>query len=330
MKILFIGHYWKDFQTTFREKLAACHEVLFFGRTRDPGLAEQLPTAHVIVSSSLPADLGSATRALRLVHSAGAGVDKIDMSAVAEGVPLCCTFHHGPSIAEYVVMAMLALHRELFRMDRELRAGRWLNPGTDPRVPFHSTLEGETVLLLGTGEIGSHVALRCRAFGMRVIGINSSGQAPERGGFDQVAPWASLDELLPRARFVVLALPLTEETRGAIDARRLGLMNASSYLINVARGPLIEEAALFEALENRRIAGAAIDVWYRYPKDPDEPAPPSAMPFQDLDNVIMTPHAAGNTTATFGQRAGDIIDNIERLDRGEPLRNVVGAGNRRS
>jgi phosphoglycerate dehydrogenase-like enzyme len=128
----------------------------------------------------------------------------------------------------------------------------------------------------------------------------------------------------------VLALPPTEETRGAIDARRLGLMDASSYLINVARDPLIDEAALFEALESRRIAGAAIDVWYRYPKDADEPAPPSAMPFQDLDNVIMTPHAAGNTTATFGQRAGDIIDNIERLDRGEPLRNVVGAEKRRS
>ena len=106
-------------------------------------------------------------------------------------------------------------------------------------------------------------------------------------------------------------------------------MKTSAHLINVARGPLVDEAALFEALESRRIAGAAIDVWYCYPRDPDVPTLPAALPFHRLDNVIMTPHSSGNTTATFARRAEDIIDNIRRLERGEPLRNLVAQRERK-
>jgi phosphoglycerate dehydrogenase-like enzyme len=123
---------------------------------------------------------------------------------------------------------------------------------------------------------------RCRPLGLRVIGLNRRGLAPRDSGFDEVCPWASLDETLPRADFLVVAVPLTDETRGAIDARRLDLMKRDAYLIAVSRGP-----------------------------------------------VIMTPHASGMTDATFDRRIDDIADNIERLEQGEPLRNVVAVGERR-
>lgn len=326
MKVALIGHYWTGLRSRFEAALSPRHELLFFGTARDPGLDEHLESVEVLVSSAFPAPLGRRARALRLVHSSGAGVEKIDLSAVAAGVPLCCTYNHGSSIAEYVVMVILALHRELFRQDRELRSGRWLNVGSDPGVALHSTLEGHSVLILGTGEIGSAVAARCAPFGMRPLGVNRGGRRPEGSAFEEVAALPELDALLPRADFTVLALPLTGETRGILDARRLRLMKPGAHLINVGRGPLVDEAALFEALESRRIAGAGLDVWYGYPQGPGDPTPPSAFPFHRLDNVIMTPHSSGNTITTFTRRADDIIDNVRRLERGEPLRNLVGRG----
>jgi phosphoglycerate dehydrogenase-like enzyme len=183
--------------------------------------------------------------------------------------------------------------------------------------------------MLGTGEIGLHVAARCRPLGLRLVGVNRSGLAPEEGGFDEVRPGTALDETLPRADFLIVAVPLSEETRGLIDARRLELMKEEAFLVAISRGPVVDEEALFSALERRRIAGAAIDVWYTYPRSPGEATRPSAFPFERLPNVIMTPHSSGMTDATFDRRVDDIVDNIERLEDGEPLRNVVAVGERR-
>lgn len=324
MKIVIIGHYWGgDLEAEFRKSLGDRHELAFFGTVDDVGIEDQMRTAEVVVSSHLPAALGRSAESLRLVHSAGAGVDKIHMSAVADGVPLCRTFNHGPAIAEHVVMAMVALRRQLLAQDRELRAGRWLNPGFDPALALPRGLDGQTVLVLGTGEIGVHLAACCQPFGMKVVGVNRSGRCPEGADFSDVVAISALDEVLPRADFLVVALPLTDKTRGVVDAHRLGLMKPTAHLVNVARGPLVDEAALYEALHQGRIAGAALDVWYRYPKSPTEPTPPAEQPFHRLDNVILTAHTSGNSTGTFGRRARDIIENITRLERGEPLLHQV-------
>jgi phosphoglycerate dehydrogenase-like enzyme len=188
---------------------------------------------------------------------------------------------------------------------------------------------GKTVVVLGTGEIGVHVAARCRPLGLRLIGVNRSGLAPEEGEFDEIRASTALDETLTQADFLVVAVPLNEDTRGLIDARRLDLMKKEAFLIAIARGPVVDEAALYSALEGRRIAGAAIDVWYRYPRSAGEVTPPSSFPFEQLPNVIMTPHSSGMTTTTFDRRVDDIVDNIERLESGEPLHDVVAFGERR-
>jgi phosphoglycerate dehydrogenase-like enzyme len=123
----------------------------------------------------------------------------------------------------------------------------------------------------------------------------------------------------------VLALPLTSATRGLIGARELALMKSTACLINVARAELVDEAALYEALSQRRIAGAALDVWYRYPSgvSKNQPALPASHPFHMLENVIITPHSSGNTDETFRLRAEDAVENIRRLITGEELQNVV-------
>jgi phosphoglycerate dehydrogenase-like enzyme len=329
VQLLFIGHVWRHYRAALQERLGGRHDLAFLGSESDPGALERVATAHVIVTNALPAALGRAADVVRLIHVGGAGVNKIQMDSVPAGVPLCRTLHHGPSMAEHVLMVMLALQRNLLVLDRELRAGRWRNAAYDPEDALQSTLDGKTLVVLGTGEIGSHVAARCRPLGLRVIGVNRRGLAPKQGGFDEVRPWAALDETLPGADFLVVSVPLTDETRGAIDARRLGLMKADAYLVAVSRGPVVDEAALFTALEQRRIAGAAIDVWYRYPGSPGETTKPSCLPFERLDNVIMTPHASGMTAATFDGRLNDIVDNIERLERSQPLHDVVAVGERR-
>jgi phosphoglycerate dehydrogenase-like enzyme len=131
-----------------------------------------------------------------------------------------------------------------------------------------------------------------------------------------------LDELLGRSDYLAITLSLSAETRGLMDARRLGLMKPSAYLINVARAEIVDEQALYSALAKGRLAGAALDVWYRYPTGAGSTAPAIA-PFHELGNVIMTPHVSGWTEGMLEARAGVIAENIARTARGEKPLNAI-------
>jgi phosphoglycerate dehydrogenase-like enzyme len=147
---------------------------------------------------------------------------------------------------------------------------------------------------------------------------------PERArlGLDWIGQPDRLPELLTKSDAVVLSAPLTAETEGMIGAAELRGMKATAVLVNVGRGPLVSERALYEALRDREIAGAAIDVWYSYPVA-GSTAEPSRYPFGELDNVLLTPHVSGLTAETYRGRIGDIVANISRLASGERLENVV-------
>jgi phosphoglycerate dehydrogenase-like enzyme len=131
-----------------------------------------------------------------------------------------------------------------------------------------------------------------------------------------------LHELLRACDVVVLTVPLSDATRGLIDAAALGHMKPAAILVNVSRGAVVDEAALHTALTDGTIAGAAIDVWWRNPRDPDEP-PPSHLDFTGFDNVVLTPHQSGHTEEVFAGRAHTISDNVDALAAGTPLRNLV-------
>jgi phosphoglycerate dehydrogenase-like enzyme len=132
-----------------------------------------------------------------------------------------------------------------------------------------------------------------------------------------------IDDLLPQCDFVLIACPLTAETRGLIDARRLRLMRPQAVLVNVARAAIVDEEALFQALSSRSIAGAVLDVWYAYPTAEEPQAKPSRFPFESLDNVTMTPHASAWTDELIARRWRFIAANLDRFARGEALQNVV-------
>lgn len=275
--------------------------------------------ADIFIGSTFGADLASQAKGLRLLHAAGAGTDGIVFDALNPGVRVSTTGHHEESIAEYVVMSLVALQRDLRSQDAALRTGKWASAAQVPSIPQPATLKGRVVTFFGFGAIGQAAWRALRHFGAEGIAITRSGStdAPAHG-----LRWsgqnAELQRALQESDILVVSVPLDPDTRGVIGAAQLAALGQNGLVVNVARGPVVEEHALFAALADKSIAGAAIDVWYRYP-GPDGNAHPSDLPFGSLDNVIMTPHSSGVTQQTFRERVVAIAENINRFTRGEPL-----------
>jgi phosphoglycerate dehydrogenase-like enzyme len=289
----------------------------------DVAVGEELPAAlrdadAVVCGRLSAADTAEATR-LRLVQSVSAGADGIERAAIPPGCALCNLHGHEQAIAEWALMCMLALSRRLLVYDRGLRSGLWHRFGRDVALPLERTLRGRVVGAIGHGHIGRRVLDLARGLGMEAFAVT---RTPREGvpGLDE------LPRLLEAADFAVIAVPLTDETRGLIGARELELLGPGGYLLNPARGAIVDERALYEALRDGVIAGAAIDTWYRYPSGEGEAVDPSAFPFAELPNVVMTPHVSGRSQETREARRRFVGEQIARLAAGEPLRNVVAVG----
>jgi phosphoglycerate dehydrogenase-like enzyme len=217
---------------------------------------------------------------------------------------------------------MLALARDFCRIDADLRRGQWDSVWSGTPVPLWPELAGKTLGIVGYGRIGQAVARRARAFDMDVLAIRRDAARPDPHGLAFVRGPEALDLVLGRSDFVAITLALTADTRGLIDARRIGLMKPTAVLINVARGEVVVEDALYEALHRGAIASAALDVWYRYPSG-GGPTHPGHRPFHTLPNVLMTPHVSGWTEGMMEARAAVIAENIQRVARGEAPANLV-------
>lgn len=294
--------------------MAAIEAIADVRYTREADLADSLRGVEVLFmydfwSEAVAAAWASAD-ALRWVHIASAGVDRLLFpELVASDVVV--TNSRGvfdEPIAEYVLGLVLCfakgLHTTLRLQDRR----QWRHRETE-------RVAGTRALVVGTGPIGRAIGRRLAAAGMTVEGVGRTGREtdPDLG---VVLPFASLDEGLAAADYVVLAAPLTDLTRGMIDARALGRMRPSARLINVGRGPLVVEGDLIEALRARRIAGAALDVFAT------EPLADSS-PLWDLPDVIVSPHMSGDVVGWRAELVRLFADNLERYRRGDSLRNVV-------
>jgi phosphoglycerate dehydrogenase-like enzyme len=279
-------------------------------------LADELADADAVVCHRLSKpDTARATR-LRLVQAVSAGADGIEREAVPAGAVLCNTPGAGRAIAEWVVMAMLMLPRELLAFDRDLRRGVWHRFGDERLDLGEPELEGKTVAIVGYGDIGREVEALAGALGALPVAVTRRPREGARGLED-------LRDVLASADFAVVAVPLRPETEGLIGAAELAALGPAGYLVNVARGAVVDEDALYAALRDRTIAGAALDVWYRYPRAPGEVVEPSRHPFHELENVLMTPHVSGRSRRTTERRRRFIAEQLRRLARGEPLQNVV-------
>ncbi len=284
--------------------------------------ARELADAEVIITLKYDGSFPAAPK-LRLMQSLGAGTDAIDPAALPKGTPICNAFGHEEAIAEFALMGMLAWSHDLLEAESSFRQGSWRMSGR-MGAPIHEEIFGKTLGIVGLGRIGRVTATRAKPFGMAVLASTRTVPAAPPPAVDQVYPLSALDDMLPLCDFVLVACALTAETRGLIDAPRVARMKRSAVLINVARGEVVDEDALFFALRDKTIAGAVIDAWYGYPKDAqDMHAAPSKHPFQTLPNVIMTPHSSAWTAGMLDRRWSQIADNLDRLQRGEPLINVV-------
>ncbi|WRH26317.1 hydroxyacid dehydrogenase [Arthrobacter sp. JZ12] len=260
----------------------------------------------------------------RLVQVTGAGLDRVAVASLPETVAVANTFHHERSIAEHVLMSILMLSRRLPVADEELRAGVWRTIATDPDVPLHRTLDTMTLGVVGYGGIGSETARLAAALGMDIVAVRSRPEAPlpDDGARPRwVGGIGELPRLLAESDVVVVTVPLTAATEGMIGVPEFAAMRPDALLVNVARGPVVDQAALYGALLERRIGGAAIDVWWGAPAAGR--TPPADFAFGELPNVVLTPHYSGHARSTFEQRARDIAENVNRLAAGGQLINRV-------
>jgi len=266
----------------------------------------------IIIRSKLPDDIFEAAPCVRAVTIHGTGTDLVPLAAAnAKGVLVAnLPGENAQSVAEYCVMAMLMLARNVMAITAAMRAQPW--DEARKLAMAAREISGLTAGIVGVGEIGRRVAKICRqGFGMRVLG--------NQRRMDRLPPEAeaaSLDELLAQSDFVVLACPLTPETKHLFDAARLGAMKRDAWLINAGRGPVVDEAALVDALHEKRIAGAMLDVYEHYRIAPGHP-------LFALSNVILTPHLAGSTRESRARAAVRAADEMLRMLAGERPRNLV-------
>ena len=278
-----------------------------------------IPNAEVYLGFGIPRPLLLAGKRLRWVHSAAAGVGNALYPEMRDGDVVLTNSAgvHAIPIAEYIVATVLYFFRGLdIAVDQQRRAEWNKRPFVGEGSPLRE-VGGSCVLVVGAGGIGSEAARRLSALGARCVGVRRRPALGVPEGFERVIGFEAIDDELSRADVVVLAAPLTEETRGLLDARRMDALSASAIVVNVARGALLDEAALIERLRTGRIRGAALDVFQEEPLA-------SESPLWQLRSVLVTPHVSPVSPGRFWTRELDLfLDNWRRFVRGEQLRNVV-------
>ncbi|MBZ5686677.1 MAG: D-2-hydroxyacid dehydrogenase [Acidobacteriia bacterium] len=322
MKLLIVIHHrfelWRA-PGWFGQRLAEHFpELEVVQRDSYEGVDEHLRDAEIIFTISLRPEQLAATRHLRWIHAPTAAVHQFLFPELVDSDVILTnsTEVHGPVVAEHVIALIFALAKKIPQATVLQQRHVWgketmWREGYCPRE-----IAGLTLGLIGLGSIGRRVALMASAVGMRVIAVreHTSKGAPE--GVEVVFPPSELDTLLAQSDFVVMAAPLVSATQGLLNSERIARMKPDSFLINVGRGPQVDEGALEDALRSRRIAGAALDVFEH------EPLPPES-PLWDLDNLLITPHTAGLTAKLWDRHYDLFSDNLRRYLSRQPLRYVV-------
>jgi len=320
MKALFLGNVAAHTAHGIRDTLMPELDLEIVADPKELN-AQSAANADIVVSNHWRADYPRPARA-KLMQSVATGIDLIDLASLPRGVPVCNVFGHETAIAEYVLMVMLAWAHRFREIEGEFRIrASWDSSWVKSGEP-HGEIRGKTLGIIGFGRVGREVARRAAAFGCRILAVNRT--AREAGdGVERVYPLTEIDSALPQCDIVVLATALGPETENLIDAPRLALMKRSAFLINIGRGAVIDEDAVYAALRDRTIAGAALDVWWQYPNAAEPERRGSRHPFEKLPNVIMTPHNSGWTDGMNARRWAEIADNLNRFVRGEKPLNVV-------
>jgi len=278
------------------------------------GVTEQIRDADAALAWSLRPEQFRAARKLRWIHSTAAAVHQLMFpELVASNVVVTNSREvHGPVVAEQALALMFAVARKIPAAVRFQQKHVWGQERMWLEGSMPGELQGATLGLVGLGSIGREIAKRAAALGMRVLAVR---EHPERGGAEGVSTVygpSQLGDLLAASDYVVLAAPVTPSTHCLMDAGRLAQMRPTACLVIVGRGVLVDEAALADALRQKRIAAAALDVLEKEPLPPDSP-------LWDMENVLITPHTGSVTPRIWERQYTLISENVRRFLAGEPL-----------
>lgn len=280
-------------------------------------IEEQIGDADAAIAWSLRPEQIKRAKRLRWIHSPAAAVHQLLFPELINSQIILTNARdvHGPVVAEHVIAIIFALAKKIPQSVRLQMRHEWGQQGLWDDKPPVREIAGATLGLLGFGSIGRETAKRAAALGMRVIAVREHA---DKGGEGLAAVFGpnDLDRMLAESDYVVLCAPLTPQTTGIITTERLRRMKPAACLINVGRGPLVDEAALADALRNRTIAAAALDVFSREPL-------PADSPFWDLENCLITPHTAAITEKLWERHYAQISENLRRFLAGQPLLAVV-------
>lgn len=299
------------------EAIGPRHDFKIY-RTDEP-LAPQFEGVDVVIdfmAHLVLREMADAAPSAKLWNLLGTGFDYFDLPYwKLKNIPVanCPGVYSGVPLAEGAIMFMLMLARQWHHSQVSVSQGDFYRT-------LGSELQNKVLGLVGFGASGRELARRAKAFSMRIIAIDIrdvSDAERQELGVEFVGKLKDLDDVIPKCDFLSIHLHLNDETRQIIDARRLGLMKPTAILINIARGALVDEKALYAALAENRLAGAGLDVFSREPLDPDDP-------LLKLKNVVLTPHSAAVTDGTSRRRAACVAENVDRIANGLPPLHLIG------
>lgn len=280
--------------------------------------AQDLADCEIAFTISLRPEQFATARKLRWIHSPSAAVHQfLFPEMVHSNVILTNSSEvHGPVVAEHVIALIFALAKKIPQAVHAQQKHVWAQEAMWTDGPKPREVAGATLGLIGVGSIGRHVARMAAGIGMRVIAVREHPDRDKPEGVDLVLPTSAIDTLLEQSDFVAMSVPLTPATEKLMNAERFAKMKPGSYLINVGRGPQVDEVALQNALRRHQIAGAALDVFEKEPL-------PSDSPLWQLDNLLITPHTAGMTEKLWQRHYELFSANLRRYFAGKPLEYVV-------
>lgn len=343
LKLALLGQTCLDNQATLKEHLKSDWQIGHWlpGDSPEAGSALMADADALVVGGDALISGGAfalipKAKKLRLFQIPFAGYDWLRPEGVPESCLVCNALGHEIPMAEFAMASLLEWEIGLRRIDPDFRAGSWAYQGTSLSPDSkHGEVHGKTLGIYGYGQIGREAAHRASAFGMRVIAIARRPRETPPAPLDWIGTNADLPRLLAESDYLLLACDLNDQTRHIINDTALSQMKSDAIIINVARGPVIEEEALYDALKSKRIAGAVIDTWYIYPGRPLPAGTPEASPrpsrfaFHELDNLIMTPHCSAHTDGADRRRWTSIAANLDAFAQGQRPANVVMTGTAR-
>lgn len=326
MKVLLTKKFMPSDIEYLKAGLVAGIELITPTEYNEASVIERIVDARVMLGGMLTEPVIKGAKHIELFQIPWTGVDNVDFSILRKHDVDCVCNSHSNSVvvAEHALALYFSVAKKVSFHDAQLRKGNWnrVSPGGNEVSPFSKPLTSQRIVLIGYGAVNKSVHRMLAGFSPEIIVVNRSGKLDSEDSVDRTYSFEKIHTALKNADAVFVAVPLTDDTKGMFDKPCFDALNEGTILVNIARGTIVDEKALYQALQGQRIYGAGIDTWYRYPK-PDESTctqPSENFPFNELNNLVMSPHRAGYVDAGF-PHLDDAIQNINNLYNDKPLIN---------